>query len=82
MWHLSTSSVCHQLSPLQTQLQEGDVAPFGQQLDGCQAQRCWEEVVASSTFEQRQAAVQQHNAGGAQQLSRRLPLRRCLIWLA
>lgn len=43
--------------------QEGDVAPFGQALVGCQAQRCWDDVVASSDFETRQAAVAEFNAG-------------------
>ena len=43
--------------------QDGDVAPFGQRLDGCQARRCWEEVLASSDFAARRAAVAEHNAG-------------------
>lgn len=57
--------------PFMPFLQEGDVAPFGQRLDGCQARRCWEEVLASSGFEQRLEAVQQHNAGG---------WRSCAVW--
>lgn len=42
--------------------QEGDVAPFGQSLVGCQAERCWQEVLASSDFAARQAAVAEYNA--------------------
>ena len=44
-------------------VQEGDVAPFGQKLVGCQAQRCWEEVMTSSDFATRKQAVQQYNTG-------------------
>lgn len=43
--------------------QEGDVAHFGMRLDGCQAERCWEEVLASSGFAARKAAAEAHNAG-------------------
>lgn len=43
--------------------QEGDVAHFGQRLDGCQAQRCWDDVMASSDYAARAAAVAAYNKG-------------------
>ncbi|PSC76668.1 Xanthine dehydrogenase [Micractinium conductrix] len=41
--------------------QEGDLAPFGQALVGCQAQRCWDDVMASSGYAARNASVEVYN---------------------
>lgn len=43
--------------------QEGDLAPFGQALVGCQAQRCWDDVMASSGYAARNASVEVYNKG-------------------
>lgn len=41
--------------------QEGDKTHFGQVLDACRIQRCWNEVEECSEFEQRSLAVQDFN---------------------
>ncbi|GMH39295.1 hypothetical protein BSKO_07193 [Bryopsis sp. KO-2023] len=40
----------------------GDVTHFGQRMEDCQVRRCWEEVVASSSYSDREVAVAQFNA--------------------
>jgi hypothetical protein len=56
------------------------VAPFGQRLVGCQAQRCWEEIMTSSDFATRKQAVQQYNAG-TREGSRRGGQHSCSVFL-
>ena len=42
--------------------QEGDITHFGQALERCHIQRCWDEVMRSSEFEARSRAVAEFNA--------------------